>query len=150
MPDSRVADAIDGLVALLTPAVAPVVLLDGPFLADEALMKVVGIGYDGDNEGDFAAVVDWEQEVVTMDGEQDESFAVLGYAASWSGNADDTKARRDEAFALLSLIQNAVNGDPTLGGLPVEAEFATGQLFQDQGKNGQQARITFTIMVRAL
>lgn len=150
MATSRVADALDGLVSLLTAALEPTRVVDGPLVTEESLNKVVGIGYDGDRDGDFAAVIDWEQILATVDGEQDETFSVLGYVSCWTGDTAEMKARRDEAFELLDLVQNAINADPTLGGLPVSAEFASGQLFQESGKFGEQARITFTILVRAI
>lgn len=149
---SRVPEAIDGLIAVLTTPLASVALLvDGPIVTDDPLQKAVGIGWDGNEDGDYAATVDWGQTWAGLGAKRkDEKFGILGFVSVWNGDSTpaSVKQRRDEAFALLQLVETTLITDPGLGRpQPFVAGFSSGQLFQEAGPYGRQARIAFVVEI---
>lgn len=150
---TRVHDAITATVAALqagtTASLAAVV--DGPFLTGEDPTSAVYVGYDGDPEGDFNATENWSQDWAGLGAQRkNESFDIVGCVISWSG--DVTVAdRRATALAVLGAVESDLRAAANIGlGLPqpTTVMWASGQLFQEQGPRGLQARIPFSISVR--
>lgn len=155
MSSSRLGIAIDALYARAVAVVgSQAVVVDGAVPTDDPLKKVVVIGWDGSPAGaggDFATTSEWAQTVAGLGNRRrDETFAINCCVCSWTGDAGQTKARRDEALALLALLEDDLREDPSLGvsPQPFEAEFSNGQLFQEPGWFGQQARIPFTVLIK--
>lgn len=154
MAASRVHAAITAIVAALNAASAVAALAtvyDGPYLTGDVPPVAVHVGYDGDPAGDMAATSNWQQTWAGLGAlRKDEAFDVLCCLIA-SGGDTDVSTRRAAAVAALNAVEDALRTAVNIGlGLPqpTQAAFAAGELFQEQGPNGLQARIPFAISVR--
>jgi hypothetical protein len=152
---SRLHDAILAVVAALNaaPSVTSLATVyDGPVVIGDRPTSAVFVGYDGQPEGDYAATDGWSQTWAGLGAlRRDEEFDIQCCVVSWSGDAEDVPGRRAAAVAVLDAVGAVLRAAATIGlGLPQPtwAEFAGGELFQEQGPTGLQARIPFTIHVR--
>lgn len=140
---SRVPAVLDALVALWsgTPALAGLVQ-DGPKPLESANLEVLSVGHDGGEDGTSTdGVIIPEGYGVRPDREQ---FTVTCLVAVVNG-AGNGKAARDRAFALLGSASEALTGDPTLGGIVMEAHVDSVALNQLQDDRGALARLVFTV-----
>lgn len=144
MATSRIPDALTALYQTLAPACSPVNVYFGPVATDDPLRKAVGIGWDGNGDGDFNALEGWSQSWAGLGAKaKNEEFEIVCYAVSWAGDQSASQARVAELFEILGNVENALRADPTLGlSQPFVAEFASGNLFLD---GGTQARVTFNV-----
>lgn len=154
MAASRIHDAITAIVAALnaaSPVTALATVYDGPYITGDAPPSAVFVGYDGDPDGDMAATAEWTQKWAGLGAlRKDEQFAVLCCLVSWSGD-ETVPARRAAALAVLNAVEDTLRAAANIGlGLPQPtiAEFASGQLLQEQGPRGLQARIPFAVTVK--
>jgi hypothetical protein len=153
MSSSRVGVAIDALVARITAVVAPIPVGDGSLVTNDQLQQVVVVGWDGRNieaGGDYSSTTEWTQQVAGLGPHRrDETFGIQCCVISWTGD-NGAKGRRDDVLATLALIENDLRADASLGldPQPFEAEFQSGQLFQEPTQSGQQARIPFVVYVK--
>lgn len=153
---TRVDDAIRTVVAVLTEAFADgtAVVVDGPEIRADEPDTVVHVGWDGDHDGDYQATENWTQTWAGGLGRQpppkDETFDILGAVISGDGDVD-VPTRRATALSVLGVVETTLRAAVNTGlGLPqpTVAQFSSGQLFQEQGPNGLQARIPFVISVK--
>lgn len=144
MATSRIPDALNALYSLLVTACAPVNVYYGPVSTDDPMRKAVGIGWNGDPEGDQSALEGWSQEWAGLGAlRKDEEFEIVCYAISWAGDNSASQARIADVFEILANIENALRADPTLGlSQPFVADFANGSLYLE---GGTQARVTFNV-----
>jgi hypothetical protein len=151
---SRVHDAITALVAALggtASVTALVTVYDGPVITGDTPETAVFVGYDADPGGPMAAVANWTQAWAALGAQRkDEQFDVLCAIVSWSGDVD-VPTRRAAAVAALQVVGDTLRAAVNIGlGLPQPtiAAFTVGGLFQEQGPNGLQVRIPFTVTVK--
>lgn len=152
MSDSRVPDAIDALVAAWTTAMGPGVVFDGPQITGDIPPVAVCVGYDGDPEGDFEAVANWQQTWIGMQAGREvrsESFDIVCCLIAFSGDVD-VRTRRLLATAAFGQL-NASLRDPLNRGLglpqPSTAEFSSGSLRQPQTGSGLEIRAPFSVHI---
>lgn len=151
---TRVHDAITAVVAALNAdatVTGSAAVVDGPFITGDDPETAVYVGYDGDEDGDYNATENWTQEWAGLGAQRkNETFDITCCVISWSGEVT-VAARRQTALAVLAAVESALRSAVNIGlGLPqpTVATWSSGQLFQEQGANGLQARIPFTVSVR--
>lgn len=108
---TRMFDAIDRVIEILEAAGANVV--DGRTVVGDSI-DFVFVGYDGDPEGDQAAVQgdqDWAGIGTTK---RDETFDIWGAVVS-RYSADPPKTSRARVKEQFTLVENAILADPSLG-----------------------------------
>ena len=150
---SRVHEAITAVVVALNadPAVTgQATVVDGPFITGDDPETAVYVGYDGDEDGDYNATENWSQEWAGLGAQRkNESFDITCCVISWSGEVA-VAARRQAALAVLGAVESTLRAAVNIGlGLPspTVASWSSGQLFQEQGSNGLQARIPFRVHI---
>lgn len=147
--DAAILATVAALEAGTTATLATVV--DGPFLTGDDPETAVYVGYDGDPEGDFNATENWAQDWAGLGAQRkNETFDIVGCVISWSGDVS-VPERRATALAVLAAVESDLRAAANIGlGLPAPtvAAWASGQLFQEQGPKGLQARIPFSISVQ--
>lgn len=152
MLTSRVPAAVDALLALLgaRPALADVAVVDGPPTVNLTQKRRIHIGWAPGAD----VSVELEQAFNGAGARtRDEAFSISGYAEARAGDKD-LKARRDEAFALLGEIEQALRASneapeaPTLNGTVLWAHLTAGNLLQDQS-SGSLAGLMFTVNCQA-
>jgi hypothetical protein len=150
VPTSRVPAALDALVAALEAVLDPGIVYDGPELTGDTPPVAVCVGYDGDPEGDMRAVENWAQTFVGLGAQRrEESFDILGCVVAFSGDTT-VKDKRDAVFATFGTAETALRAaaNQALGlGAPAQAEFTSGEFYQEQTTQGLQSRIPWTISV---
>lgn len=153
MPTSRVPAAIDALVALCraAPDLAQAAVRDGPPLTDLSAAQQVFIGWAPNAEAAATIAQDFASAGARR---RDEDFSIVGYAEARSGGTD-VKAMRDQAFALVAAVENALRATdaqpdaPTLGGAVLWAHLTAAELTQPQTTDGALAGVAFTVTCRA-
>ncbi|MEU6527873.1 hypothetical protein ABZ869_01610 [Streptomyces sp. NPDC046928] len=152
MMTSRVPAAVDALLALLRarPALAEVDIVDGPAAVNLTKLRRIHVGWQSDSE----SAVTLEQSFNGAGARtRDEAFAISCYAEARAGDKD-MKARRDEVFALVGEVEQALRATneapeaPTLNGTVLWAHLTTGDLSQAQAE-GSRAGLSFTVTCQA-
>lgn len=154
---SRIPAALDALVAVTQTALGPgVAVLDGPPIDWEPLQLPAQTGAAGDElrylfigASPSGSAVEGEQDFNAAGNvSRDESFRVscVAYAVGGSG----TKARRDEAFAILAAVETALRTDPTLAGAVLWALVSAVSAVDQRQRNGEwsDCSVTFTVACR--
>ncbi|MCI3155539.1 hypothetical protein ELQ39_28105 [Streptomyces sp. GB4-14] len=152
MLTSRVPAAIDQLLVILRarPALDGVAIVDGPASVNATELRRIHIGWA---PGADSAVALQQQFNGAGARTRDEAFDISGYAEARAGDKD-MKARRDEVFALVGEIEQALRASneapeaPTLNGTVLWAHLTTGDLQQVQAE-GSLAGVTFTVTCQA-
>lgn len=130
------------LAAIQIPDQAPVLVQDGPWLANPSDPDVICVGWTPD-EGNAVDTT------VTRDmGSSRESSDVECMASSWTGGTD-IAACRDRAGDLLDAAEAEFSGDRTLGGAVTSAEITRHVWDQYQTKDGCQVTVQFTVHTEA-
>lgn len=152
MQTSRVPAAIDQLLVILRarPALDDVAIVDGPASVNATELRRIHIGWA---PGADSAVAIQQQFNGAGARTRDEAFDISGYAEARAGDKD-MKARRDEVFALVGEIEQALRASneapeaPTLNGTVLWAHLTTGDLQQIQAE-GSLAGLAFTVTCQA-
>jgi hypothetical protein len=147
MVETRLPASIDAIVAALQPVLAPTPVYDGPILTGD-YSNAVYIGYDADPSGAEDHAGSTQQTWAGLgQRKRDEEIQIICAVVTLTGNADTSwKASRDSAFALLEKVGQTLRADPSLAlSPPSVAELMPGDLFQENGPEGLQARIVFAI-----
>lgn len=153
---SRIPAALDGLRAAVTAALgATVTVVDGPPLewaplklptdaVSERQVLLVG-AMPGDDSAAEAV-----QDFSAAGNVARDELAVI-HCTAWSGAGDqDIKGRRDEAFAIVAAVEQAVRTDPTLGGAVLYAGPVTvTRTGLRQGQRGPDCVVEFDVQVRS-
>lgn len=152
MADTRVPDAITALLAAFAAAVGSGSVFDGPEITGVVPAVAVCVGYDGDDEGDFEAIRDWEQTWIGMQSGQEvraERFDIVCCLIAFAGDVD-VATRRAQATAVFGQL-NAALRNPVNRGLglpqPSTAEFSAGSMRTPQTDRGLEVRIPFSVHV---
>jgi hypothetical protein len=149
MATSAVPDAIDALLAILraAPALAQVQIVDGPPVDDQSGADQLCIGYQP-GEGESASML---QEFTYAGARRREENGVINcWIDSWTGDSD-IRPRRQRAFALLAVVEDALRGSqtapeaPTLNGVVQWSQVAGGSLVQVNTDQGVRAGVAFTV-----
>jgi len=147
---SAVPAAIDALVALFAATLGAERVFDGPGARDtgEGSYVFVGVGDPDDDGYDDSASGDqswaWLGHV-----QRDETFSVHCCVIAWNGDGDQ-KAARDEAFAIVGKVTDALQADPTLGGVLLYAPGVKSYgLRQIQDGSGAATKLPFDVECRA-
>jgi hypothetical protein len=151
---SRVDAAILSVVSLLRAdagVTALATVYDGPAVVGDTPTTAVFVGYDGDPDGTMAATANWSRTPAGLGGlRRDEQFDVLCCVVSWSGDVD-VPSRRAAVMAAFIAVDSALWNALRIGldlPQPTTAHITQGQLYQEQGPSGLQARIPFGINVK--
>ncbi|MEU8713616.1 hypothetical protein [Streptomyces sp. NPDC048663] len=152
MMTSRVPAAVDALLAILngTPELSEVAIVDGPSSINFTQRQRLYVGW---TPGDDASV-SLEQAFNSAGARtRDEAFTIHCYAESRAGDKD-MKARRDEVFTLVGVVESALRATneaptaPTLNGTVLWAHLTAGDLTQVQSE-GTGAGLVFTVTCQA-
>lgn len=150
MATSAVPTTITALVAVLETVLDPGIVYDGPEITGEAPPVVVCVGYDGNPDGDFRAVENWQQTWAGLGAQRkDESFDIVGCVVAFSGDVT-IGDKRSQVFATFGAVETALRAATTTSlGLaaPAMAQFTAGEYYQEQTTGGLQCRIPWTISV---
>jgi hypothetical protein len=152
MVQTMLPQAIDAIVSKLQAA--GLTVWDGPIITgnyDDA----VYIGYDGEYDGEEKAVSILQAWKGLGANARSEDLDIACAVVTLTGNDDPSwKTSRDTTIAILEKIGQVLRADPSLGlGPPtVSADFVAelwpGELYQENGPSGLQARIVFTIHIK--
>lgn len=156
MATSTVPAALSALVSILRAAAAlsEVVVHDGHPGSDLEDADVLVVGWDPET----SAAVDFRQDFNAAGARtRDETFDILCFAQSWTGDSspEAVAARRVRAFALLAAVEDALRATndapmaPTLNGSVLWAHLTAGQLRQSRGPDGAIAGVPFRISCRS-
>jgi hypothetical protein len=150
---SRIPAAINALFALLTTALAddPVTVVDGPPIGMPSEADYLYVGWQlGENVG-----AEMRQDFAYAGARRrDEEFDILCQVDAWTGD-DDVPARRQRAFDLLAVVEDALRATdtqptaPNLSGAVLWSHITQGQLTQTNSDSGVAVRIPFRITCRA-
>lgn len=157
MATSRIAAALDGLLALCNGQAIPggilenVDVYDGPPTQDPSAEMQLYIGHD-ESRSDSADIYAAEgtQVPMTMGGARQETFAILCAAVARSGDTL-VKTQRDRAFSIMGAVEdlirlNVANADITLGGSVLTSNISGDiRLQQLQTVNGAYAKLAFYV-----
>ncbi|NYV72985.1 hypothetical protein [Streptomyces sp. UH6] len=147
-----VAEAIDALVALGQgdPALADVLVLDGPLVSDSNARELLIVGYDGDPNGDFEAA-STTGEFADLGTGREEVFQVT-VAALVSNGASDVRAARVRAYEIGGRVTAWLRADPSIGlGLGrVLTAIESTRLRQEQTVQGVQAVLLMSVVGRGM
>jgi hypothetical protein len=152
MLTSRVPAAIEQLLVILRarPALNDVAIVDGPASVNASELRRIHVGWA---PGADSAVALQQQFNGAGARTRDEAFDISCYAEARAGDKD-MKARRDEVFALVGEVEQALRASneapeaPTLNGTVLWAHLTTGDLQQLQAE-GSLAGLTFTVTCQA-
>ena len=142
---TRVPDAIDALVATFTTAegLAGVTVRDGASVSQARLTEVVSVGYTG-AEGESDVEAQAVNEGLGGGGPDRELFSIRCAAAAFKGGTDISAARK-RAYEIFGAATAAIAANRTLNGTVLRAMVDSHSLTQDQGDQGAQAVIVFTV-----
>lgn len=147
MTTSRIPVTVEALVALVGTAVGSAVkVYDGKWVTVPD-GDYITVGWTPDQEGSTGQQT-WDS---LGNRARDEVMDIPCYIDSYSGSTD-TAARRNAAFGLLALIEPALRGDPTLGGvLPQPGWAEVGQYNEriEETEAGLAVGVVFHINARA-
>ncbi|MFE7804017.1 hypothetical protein ACFU51_04985 [Streptomyces sp. NPDC057430] len=152
MPTSRVPAAVDALLAILraAPALAGVVILDGPPVQNLTGPERLYVGWSPDGGPAVALVQDFNAAGART---RDEQFLINCYAEVWSGDID-MQVQRSRVFELVAAVETALRATdadpeaPTLSGTVLWAHLTAGDLGQEQSE-GARAGLVFTVSCMA-
>jgi hypothetical protein len=153
MATSRIPAAIDALVSILraAPALAGVQVVDGPPTIDQADADHVYVGWQTGADTAAELTQDFNAAGART---RDENFDILCEVDAWTGDSD-VKTRRDRAFALLGVVEDALRATganptaPALNGAVLWAHLTQGSLVQQNTPSGVRVGVTFRIACRA-
>jgi hypothetical protein len=154
---SRVPFVMDYLVTLFTGAATlgqatpPVAVYDGPVVTGDAPGLILWIGMD-DPDSDTAPVSAHSDRQWAGLGGQSETITVNCVAESWSGN-DSVSAARQSVYGIVAAVEALVRADATQfggNGLTADPGVTGSDLRQNDTQQGGQARVVFSIILRAL
>ncbi|AKN71231.1 hypothetical protein QR97_27900 [Streptomyces sp. PBH53] len=152
MTASRVPAAVDALLDILRarPALAGVRIVDGPEPVNLTDKRRIHVGWSPFSDAAVSLQQDFNSAGART---RDEVFQIAGYVEVRSGDKD-MKQRRDDAFALLGEVEQALRATdaapeaPTLNGTVLWAQLTAGDLYQQQAK-GSTAGLAFTVTCQA-
>lgn len=154
MATSAVPAAITALVQILAeaPGLAGVTVIDGPPAEDMSAEDLVIVGWaSGDDQGSAESVQDFAYAGART---RDEEFTISGWLESWTGD-EDTAARRDRAYELLAVLEDALRATaaqpeaPTLLGTVQWAHLTRHRLTQTFTDSGVRVGIAWTVSCQA-
>lgn len=152
---TRLPDVIDALVSIFNANSLNAVVYDGQGVSSDEpqLYALVGVespdGTSGAQSGDTDQTWAYVGAQALGRRQRDEHVSVNCGIVSWDGG-DDQKAVRDSAFALLDCLTDAIEDDPTLGGIVLFVSEVSGvRLIQSASESGVSAVITFTVKAQA-
>jgi len=140
--------AIDAIVTALQGT--GLTVWDGPIVTGN-FNDAVYIAFDGDYDGEERAAFTDQQWAGIGQRRRDETSEITCAVVALVGEGNTSwKPARDRIAAQLEIVGQKLRSDPTLGpslGLtpPSVAELVPGELFQENGPSGFQARLLFTI-----
>lgn len=148
MSEWRLPAAIDAIVAALQGV--GVQVWDGPIVSGD-YSDAVYVGFDGEYGGEEKAATvkqDWASIGQRKRNEEDDIICAI--VVQVGDGHSSWKPVRDAISALMETVGQALRSDTTLGpslGLsgPSVAQLWGGELFQEQGPGGMQARLVFSI-----
>lgn len=145
MATSRIPATINAVVTALRNAGLKV--WDGPVITGD-YGDAVYIGYDGNPEGEFQSTSGTQSWAGLGAKRRNERFTIFCAVVALVGDSGDVQGSRENAYALLAGVEDALRADPSLGQPPpFVAAMNSNDLFLEQGDAGLQSRIVFTIDV---
>ncbi|MGW8703235.1 hypothetical protein ACWGOK_41090 [Streptomyces eurythermus] len=152
MTTSRVPAAVDALLTILgtAPALAEAAVVDGAPVTNLTARLRIHIGWQPGADTAVSLEQSWNGAGART---RDETFTIACYAEARDGGTD-IKARRDEVFALVGVVEQALRATaeaptaPTLNSTVLWAEVTAGNLAQSTAE-GSVAGLAFTVSCRA-
>lgn len=147
---TRLFDVQTALYNLFSNAAVAANVHDGPHPTSDPSGEAVFVGSSG--EDDYALTADQTQSLLSGVSMRDESGTIVCSAWVWHGDAD-LATLRSRAEAIVTNCENAVNADPSLGGLLSEGYLAQVTSFrsrQQQTSAGAIVRAVFDVSYTAL
>jgi hypothetical protein len=83
-------------------------------------------------------------------GQRVENYTIAGTIECWRPYAGAQKEVRDEAFAILAVLEDELRADPSLGGIVISAQVGQVELSittEEEVDKGRRASVTFEIEV---
>ncbi|WP_442653787.1 hypothetical protein [Streptomyces pseudogriseolus] len=144
--------AIEQLLVILRarPALDDVAIVDGPASVNASELRRIHVGWAPGADSSVALQQQFNGAGART---RDEAFDISCYAEARAGDKD-MKARRDEVFALVGEVEQALRASneapeaPTLNNTVLWAHLTTGDLQQLQAE-GSLAGLTFTVTCQA-
>jgi hypothetical protein len=148
---SSIPAVIDALVVSFTAALGEGNVFDGP-----------GVTADNPDQYVIVGMSDPDSEVLDESASSQQGWAWLGHVArdevvvvhccavAWNGDTDQ-KAARDAAFAVLKVVTDAIEDDPSYGvsGVLYVTGITSSHLRQVQDDNGALAVVSFDIEIHS-
>lgn len=147
MASSRVPALIDALVPALqaSPDLATVKVVDGPLVSDSAAQEWVFVGYDGDEDGDFATATS-QQEWAGLGAKKKNEEITLTCAILVQRGSTDVRGCRTRTYEVFAAVENTLRADPSLGfPTPTVCAVTEHSFHQEQTADGIQGRLPFTV-----
>jgi hypothetical protein len=135
----------------LGQAVPPVRVYDGPAVTAEPATLILWVGLD-DPDSDAAPLAATSERAWAGLGGQQEAIVVYCAAEAWSGT-DDIRPVRTAAYQIVAAVETLVRADATGfggNGLTADPGVTASELRQNDTDRGAQARVVFSIILRAL
>jgi hypothetical protein len=128
---------------------AGVFMVDGPGITDENLTECVFVGMnDLDQQGYVNSATLDQNWAYLGHNMRDETVSIHCLASAWNGQGN-IKSARDCVFANLTKLTDAIQTDPTLGGVVLQVvAVRAGSLNANQDENGAIVNLTFDIELR--
>lgn len=147
MAHSRAPAAIDALRVALEdrPGLAETPVYDGPFVTDDP-SDAIYLGYDGDPEGGFEAVIGDQEWAGIGARARRETFRITCAVVVVDGDGDVAQAR-EAVYRLFGEIEDALRAEPSLGLPPPTTVAVVSPALFIEPLNGVQARLVFAVEV---
>lgn len=154
MATSAVPAAIDALVSIATAAYAEskILIIDGPPTVDMSAPDVLTIGWQPDTSDQAAASVQTFASAGAR--RRDEELSIDCWLSCWTGDSD-AAARRQRAYELLAVLENALRATdtsptaPTLNGTVLWSQLSSVVLKQIWTDQGVSVGLAFSINCHA-
>jgi hypothetical protein len=130
------------------PDLSDVEVLDGPAVTDTACLDWVLVGYDGEegskpfDQGADAASAehDWSG----MSTQQQERISLPITILCGRGDTD-VRAARNRVYEIVGHLRAYLRLNPSVGLASTRCSFTSSRLYQDQTRDGIQARLSLTL-----
>lgn len=147
MASSRVPALIDALVPALQASadLGTVKVVDGPLVSDSAAQEWVFVGYDGDEDGDFATATA-QQEWAGLGAKKKNEEITLTCAILVQRGSTDVRSCRVRTYEVFAAVEAVLRADPSLGfPTPTVCAVSEHSFHQEQTADGIQGRLPFTV-----
>lgn len=134
--------------ALTETVLAGVRVADGPQVNSEPSTEWLFVGYDGAETSEFVEGAVVEQDLITFARGKKEGGEVKCGIVAIRGDPDIV-ACRQRALTIMSVVENSIRTDMTLGGAVMHAYVSAISYIPSQPDKGAKVRVVFTVTYQA-